>query len=192
MPTKPEVCILPVAGLSTRNLPATKVIHKGFLTLHGKPIIQYAVDACAAAGVKEVIFIYSDESGKDLFERYFKTNPEFFGFSKLTGKREPETLCLTNPELLETAVENLKKRIRAFKEKPDLFTIGFRDSWNMCQCEKCLATITLPGGGIPDPLLPECGVSFLNLQRFSLAGRDYWFFTRLTPLAHPGLHTLFY
>ena len=52
--------------------------------------------------------------------------------------------------------------------------------------------LTLPGGGIPDPLLPECGVSFLNLQRFSLAGRDYWFFTRLTPLAHLGLHTLFY
>ena len=80
-------------------------------------------------------------------DRYFKTNPEFFGFSKLTGKREPETLCLTNPELLETAVENLKKRIRAFKEKPDLFTIGFRDSWNMCQCEKCLAPIPLSGGG---------------------------------------------
>ena len=75
MPTKPEVCILPVAGLSTRNLPATKVIHKGFLTLHGKPIIQYAVDACAAVGIKEIIFIYSDESGKDLFERYFKANP---------------------------------------------------------------------------------------------------------------------
>ena len=68
---KPEVCILPVAGLSTRNLPATKVIHKGFLTLHGKPIIQYAVDACREIGIKEVVFIYSDEIGKDLFESYF-------------------------------------------------------------------------------------------------------------------------
>lgn len=43
---KPEVCILPVAGLSTRNLPATKVLHKGFLTLNNLPIIQYAVDCC--------------------------------------------------------------------------------------------------------------------------------------------------
>ena len=42
---KPEVCILPVAGLSTRNLPATKALHKGFLTLHSLPIIQYAVNA---------------------------------------------------------------------------------------------------------------------------------------------------
>lgn len=74
MTKKPEVCILPVAGLSTRNLPATKVIHKGFLTLHGKPIIQYAVDACREIGIKEVVFIYSDEIGKDLFESYFSPN----------------------------------------------------------------------------------------------------------------------
>ena len=61
---KPEVCILPVAGLSTRNLPATKALHKGFLTLHSLPIIQYAVNACAEIGIKEVVFIYSDQSCK--------------------------------------------------------------------------------------------------------------------------------
>lgn len=72
---KPEVCILPVAGLSTRNLPATKVLHKGFLTLHSKPIIQYAVDACAEIGVKEIIFIYSDQSCKHLYESYFAPYP---------------------------------------------------------------------------------------------------------------------
>ena len=75
MTKRPEVCILPVAGLSTRNLPATKVLHKGFLTLHGKPIIQYAVDACAEVGIKEIIFIYSDQSSKELFERYFSPYP---------------------------------------------------------------------------------------------------------------------
>lgn len=72
---KPEVCILPVAGLSTRNLPSTKVLHKGFLTLHSRPIIQYAVDACAEIGVKEIIFIYSDQSCKHLYESYFKPYP---------------------------------------------------------------------------------------------------------------------
>ena len=72
---KPEVCILPVAGLSTRNLPATKVLHKGFLTLHSKPIIQYAVDACAEIGIKEVVFIYSDQSCKHLFEKYYEPYP---------------------------------------------------------------------------------------------------------------------
>ncbi len=72
---RPEVCILPVAGLSTRNLPATKVLHKGFLTLHNKPIIQYAVNACAEIGIKEIVFIYSDQSCKDLFEKYFAPCP---------------------------------------------------------------------------------------------------------------------
>ena len=75
MSNKPEVCILPVAGLSTRNLPSTKVLHKGFLTLHSKPIIQYAVNACAEIGVKEIIFIYSDQSCKHLYENYFAPYP---------------------------------------------------------------------------------------------------------------------
>ena len=72
---KPEVCILPVAGLSTRNLPVTKALHKGFLTLHSLPIIQYAVNACAEIGIKEVVFIYSDQSCKHLFESYFSPYP---------------------------------------------------------------------------------------------------------------------
>ena len=72
---KPEVCILPVAGLSTRNLPATKALHKGFLTLHSLPIIQYAVNACAEIGIKKVVFIYSDQSCKHLFESYFSPYP---------------------------------------------------------------------------------------------------------------------
>ena len=54
MNRRPEVCVLPVAGLSTRNLPTTKVLHKGFMTLDNKPVIQYAIDACAEAGIKEV------------------------------------------------------------------------------------------------------------------------------------------
>ena len=72
---KPEVCILPVAGLSTRNLPATKVLHKGFLTLNSLPIIQYSVNACAEIGIKEIVFIYSDQSCKHLFEKYFSPYP---------------------------------------------------------------------------------------------------------------------
>lgn len=71
MSRTPEVCILPVAGLSTRNLPATKALHKAFLTLHRLPIIQYAVNACAEIGIKEIVFIYSDQSSKHLFEKHF-------------------------------------------------------------------------------------------------------------------------
>lgn len=76
MNQKPEVCILPVAGLSTRNLPTTKVLHKGFMTLDNKPVIQYAVDCCAEAGFKEIVFIYSDEACKNMFAKYFAPAPE--------------------------------------------------------------------------------------------------------------------
>ena len=73
---RPEVAVLPVAGLSTRNLPATKAMHKGFLCLNNLPIIQYAVNACAEAGIKEVIFVYSTETSKAMYERYFSPNKE--------------------------------------------------------------------------------------------------------------------
>lgn len=83
---RPEVCILPVAGLSTRNLPATKALHKGFLTLNGKPIIQYAVEACAEIGIKEIIFIYSDQSCKHLFETHFSPYPWLENHLRQKGK----------------------------------------------------------------------------------------------------------
>ena len=75
MNKKPEVCILPVAGLSTRNLPTTKVLHKGFMTLDNKPVIQYAVDSCAESGIKEIVFIYSDDACKHMFEKYYSPLP---------------------------------------------------------------------------------------------------------------------
>ena len=83
---KPEVCIIPVAGLSTRNLPSTKALHKGFLTLHGKPIIQYAIDSCKEIGIKEVIFIYSDQSCKNLFEKHFSPYPWLENHLREKGK----------------------------------------------------------------------------------------------------------
>jgi len=83
---KPEVCILPVAGLSTRNLPATKVLHKGFLTLNNMPIIQYAIDCCREIGIKEIIFIYSDQSCKHMFEQYYAPHPFLEEHLKKKGK----------------------------------------------------------------------------------------------------------
>lgn len=85
---RPEVCVLPVAGLSTRNLPTTKVLHKGFLTLDSLPIIQYAVDCCAEAGVKEIVFIYSNESCKYLYEQYYSPAPTLENHLKEHGKTD--------------------------------------------------------------------------------------------------------
>ena len=90
MSTKPEVCVLPVAGLSTRNLPTTKVLHKGFLRLDNKPVIQYAVDSCAEAGIKEIVFIYSDDACKHMFEKYYSPAPQLE--EKLAAQNKNELL----------------------------------------------------------------------------------------------------
>lgn len=83
-------------------------------------------------------------------DKYFKTNPEFFGYSRVSGKREPHTLCLTNPMLHQVAVENLKIRLKGlvqlYKTDHMAFGLGFRDAWTMCECDSCLAPIRLPDG----------------------------------------------
>src|SRR5437763_15500029 len=51
--------VLPVAGLGTRVLPASKVIPKEMLPLVDKPALQYIVEEAVAAGVEEIIFVTS-------------------------------------------------------------------------------------------------------------------------------------
>ena len=48
--------VLPVAGLGTRFLPATKAIPKEMLTIVDRPLIQHAVEECRAAGIELVDF----------------------------------------------------------------------------------------------------------------------------------------
>ena len=55
--TKVSKAIIPVAGLGTRMLPATKAIPKELLPILNKPIIQYVVEEAISAGIKEIIFI---------------------------------------------------------------------------------------------------------------------------------------
>ena len=49
--------VFPVNGLGTRFLPATKAMPKEMLPVVDKPLIQYAVEEAAAAGVTEMIFV---------------------------------------------------------------------------------------------------------------------------------------
>jgi len=57
--------IIPLAGLGTRLLPLTSVFAKELLPINGKPSIEYIIDECIEAGVKEIIFIISK---KDLIK----------------------------------------------------------------------------------------------------------------------------
>ena len=49
--------VIPVAGLGTRFLPATKATPKEMLPVVDKPAIQYVVEEAVAAGIKDVLFV---------------------------------------------------------------------------------------------------------------------------------------
>lgn len=61
--------VIPVAGLGTRMLPATKAIPKEMLPIVDKPLIQYIVNECVAAGLKEIILV--THSSKNAIENHF-------------------------------------------------------------------------------------------------------------------------
>ena len=51
--------IIPLAGLGTRMLPLTSVIPKELMPLNGRPNLEYILEECIQAGIKEIIFIIS-------------------------------------------------------------------------------------------------------------------------------------
>ncbi len=66
--------IIPVAGMGTRFLPATKAQPKEMLPVVDKPIIQYIVEEAVAAGIEEIIFVTA--IGKRALEDHFDRNFE--------------------------------------------------------------------------------------------------------------------
>src|SRR5207248_9372978 len=78
--------VLPVAGLGTRVLPASKVIPKEMLPLVDKPTLQYIVEEAVAAGVEEIIFVTS--RSKRSIEDHFDVFPEMEQALERKGKQQ--------------------------------------------------------------------------------------------------------
>jgi UTP--glucose-1-phosphate uridylyltransferase len=83
-PKRLRKAVLPVAGLGTRFLPATKALPKEMLPVVDKPVIQYAVEECLAAGIEDVIFVTG--RGKSAIEDHFDYSPELEAFLQSRGK----------------------------------------------------------------------------------------------------------
>src|SRR6516225_9713535 len=81
--------VLPVAGLGTRVLPASKVIPKEMLPIVDKPTLQYIVEEAVAAGVEEIIFVTS--RSKRAIEDHFDAFPELEAALEHKGKRKELT-----------------------------------------------------------------------------------------------------
>lgn len=83
---KIKKAILPVAGMGTRFLPATKVIPKELLPIADKPVLQYLVEEAVKSGIEEVIFVISPD--KELIKDHFAHHPELEAILKERGKHD--------------------------------------------------------------------------------------------------------
>jgi UTP--glucose-1-phosphate uridylyltransferase len=76
--------VLPVAGLGTRFLPATKAMPKEMLTVVDRPLIQYAVEECLAAGIEQFVFVTG--RNKSALEDHFDSAYELEATLQQRGK----------------------------------------------------------------------------------------------------------
>lgn len=64
--------IIPVAGWGTRRLPITKAIEKCMLPLGNRPLVDYVVQDCIAAGVTDIYFVVGEQS--EQLQSYYRDN----------------------------------------------------------------------------------------------------------------------
>lgn len=102
--------IIPVAGLGTRMLPATKAIPKEMLTLVDKPLIQYVVNECVSAGAKEIVLV--THSSKNAIENHFDTSYELESMLEKRVKRqlldEVRSICPKDVTIMHVRQGNAK------------------------------------------------------------------------------------
>jgi UTP--glucose-1-phosphate uridylyltransferase len=84
--SKVRKAIIPVAGLGTRMLPASKAIPKEMLPVADKPLIQYVVNEIVAAGIKEIVLV--THSSKNSIENHFDKSFELESILEKRVKRQ--------------------------------------------------------------------------------------------------------
>ncbi len=101
-PKKIRKAVIPVAGLGTRMLPASKAIPKEMLPVVDKPIIQYIVQECAAAGINEIVLV--THSSKNSIENHFDRSFELETMLERRVKRqllqEMQSVCPERVKLI--------------------------------------------------------------------------------------------
>jgi len=101
--------IIPLAGQGTRLLPLTSVIPKELLPINGKPGIEYILDECIKAGIKDIIFVISKK--KEIIKKYFN-NDTFY--KKIIKKKKDLRIIKEYKKILF-----YKKRIKfVYQNKP--------------------------------------------------------------------------
>ena len=101
--------IIPLAGQGTRLLPLTSVFAKELLPINGKPGIEYIIEECIDAGIKEIIFIISKK--KEIIKKYFYSD-NFY--KKIIKKKKDKRISYEF-----TKIKKYKKMIKfVYQNKP--------------------------------------------------------------------------
>ncbi len=80
------IAVVPVAGLGSRLLPATKSQPKEMLPVGRKPVVQYVAEELTRAGMERILFVTGP--GKVSIENHFDLNPELIQILRETGKED--------------------------------------------------------------------------------------------------------
>ena len=99
--------VIPVAGLGTRFLPATKTVPKELLPIVDIPSIQYVVQEAVDAGIEEIIFVTG--RGKDGIEDHFDDAPELEQVLADRGQQEMVKMLRRIAEMTEVVSVRQKK-----------------------------------------------------------------------------------
>ena len=100
MTAKINKAVIPVAGLGTRMLPATKAIPKELLPVYDRPIIEHVVKEAISGGVTEIILV--TRSGKEAIENHFDAHYELEHRLEKKGK---ETILGTVKNIIPERVK---------------------------------------------------------------------------------------
>ncbi|WP_299011491.1 UTP--glucose-1-phosphate uridylyltransferase GalU [uncultured Shewanella sp.] len=102
--------VIPVAGLGTRMLPATKAIPKEMLPVVDKPLIQYVVNEAVAAGIDEIVLV--THASKNSIENHFDTSFELEAQLESRVKRqllsEVQAICPSHVSVISVRQSQAK------------------------------------------------------------------------------------
>lgn len=104
---KIKKAVIPVAGLGTRFLPATKTVPKELLPIVDTPAIQYVVQEAVDSGISEVIFVTG--RNKDSIEDHFDENPELEQVLDERGQTETVQSLRRIAEMIEVVSVRQKR-----------------------------------------------------------------------------------
>ena len=144
--------IIPLAGLGTRLLPITSVLPKELLPINGKPGLEYILDECLEAGIKQIILIIS--SKKKIIKKYFYND---IFFQKRIKKKK-------NDKRLKSEYSKIKKFKKMIKFVYQNSPRGTGDA--ILKCQKLIKSeyfLML----LPDDLIIKnnCSLAMLKLHK---------------------------